>query len=112
MLLPQYGMSRLVDRLARAGYAVREACPVDGRGQMVSITAAGRALQKKMWEAYAAAIERHVGNKLTLSQAEQLNALLRKLVLCPTMDFASSALAAKTEAAHARRRKPPATRPA
>src|SRR5262245_23988049 len=60
MLLPQYSMSRLIDRLAEAGLAERKICPVDGRGQFVAITASGRALQKKMWETYARAIERHV----------------------------------------------------
>lgn len=106
MLLPQYGMSRLVDRLEHAGFARREACPVDGRGQMVAITPAGRALQKKMWEPYAAAIERHVGAKLTAEQAEQLGALLHKLAPCPTTDLASSTLAAKMAA-----RPRPGTRP-
>jgi DNA-binding MarR family transcriptional regulator len=37
MLLPQYSTSRLVD----AGLAAREACPDDGRGQIVAITPAG-----------------------------------------------------------------------
>ena len=90
MLLPQYGMSRLVDRLVRAGLVTREACPVDGRGQMVAITAAGRALQKRMWKTYAAAIERHVGTKLSCPEARQLDVLLEKLVRCPTADLAAS----------------------
>jgi DNA-binding MarR family transcriptional regulator len=97
MLLPQYGMSRLVDRLENAGLAQREACPVDGRGQMVAVTPTGRSLQKKMWETYAAAIERHVGAKLTPAQAEQLGTLLHKLAPCPTTDLASLPLAAKRE---------------
>src|SRR5882757_10235350 len=61
MLLPQYATSRLVDRLVEAGLAERQICPVDGRGQYVAITQAGRAMQKKMWETYSSAIERHVG---------------------------------------------------
>ena len=90
MLLPQYGMSRLIDRMARAGLVVREACPVDGRGQMVAITAAGRALQKRMWATYAAAIERHVGAKLSCSEARQLEAMLKKLSACATANLAAS----------------------
>jgi DNA-binding MarR family transcriptional regulator len=79
MLLPQYSTSRLIDRLVKAGLAAREACPVDGRGQVVAITATGRALQKKMWVTYAGAIERHVGSKLSSEDATMLHDLLGKL---------------------------------
>jgi DNA-binding MarR family transcriptional regulator len=80
MLLPQYSTSRLVDRLVEAGLAERQTCPVDGRGQFVVITAAGRNLQKKMWETYSAAIERHVGAKLSNKEAASLCDLLGRLV--------------------------------
>ena len=79
MLLPQYSTSRLVDRLAKAGLVERKTCPVDGRGQYVAITTAGRNLQKKMWDAYAAAIERHVGAKLSNKEAATLCDLLGRL---------------------------------
>jgi DNA-binding MarR family transcriptional regulator len=79
MLLPQYSTSRLTERLARAGLAVREVCPMDRRGQFIAITAEGRALQKRMWEAYAAAIERHVGTRLSNEDAGRLCELLGKL---------------------------------
>src|SRR3954470_5660843 len=42
MLLPQYSTSRLIDRLAEAGLVERKTCPIDGRGQYVAITHAGR----------------------------------------------------------------------
>jgi DNA-binding MarR family transcriptional regulator len=79
MLLPQYSTSRLIDRLVDAGLAAREACPDDGRGQIVAITPAGRALQNAMWTAYAVAIERHVGSKLSNEDAVALYELLGKL---------------------------------
>jgi DNA-binding MarR family transcriptional regulator len=79
MLLPQYSTSRLVDRLTAAGLVERRECPVDGRGQMVVITLAGRNLQKRMWDAYASAIERHVGTKLSNKEAAGLCDLLGKL---------------------------------
>jgi len=79
MLVPQYGMSRLIDRLVKAGLVVREACADDRRGQVIAITEAGRALQKSMWAAYAPAIERHVGSKLSAGEAAQLHALLGRL---------------------------------
>jgi DNA-binding MarR family transcriptional regulator len=80
MLLPQYSTSRLVERLCAAGLAERKSCPSDGRGQVVAITPAGRALQRKMWGAYAASIERHVGAKLSNSEAASLCDLLGRLV--------------------------------
>jgi len=80
MLLPQYSTSRLIDRLEKAGLVRRRACPVDGRGQMVQITASGRRLQQEMWPAYAAAIERHVGCKLSCDEAQRLAELLAKLL--------------------------------
>lgn len=79
MLLPQYSMSRLIERMEAAGYVERKSCPVDGRSFHVCITTAGRALQKKMWDVYGAAIERHVGNKLSKGEATSLCNLLGKL---------------------------------
>lgn len=82
MMLPQYSTSRLVDRLVEAGLAQRQTCPVDGRGQFVAITQAGRTMQKKMWETYSAAIERHVGSKLSNKDAATLCELLGRLSSC------------------------------
>jgi DNA-binding MarR family transcriptional regulator len=79
LLLAQYNLSRLLDRLETAAYIERAACPDDGRGQIVAITAAGRALVKKMWPTYRAAIARHVGAKLSEDEAARLAALLGKL---------------------------------
>lgn len=83
MLLPQYSMSRLVDRLVKADLVVRKVCPVDGRGQFVEITPAGQKLRQKMWPAYATAIERHVGAKLSRDEVSRLGDLLGKLVQEP-----------------------------
>jgi hypothetical protein len=45
----------------------------------VAITQGGRNLQKKMWDTYSAAIERHVGAKLSNKDAAQLCDLLGRL---------------------------------
>ena len=79
MLIPQYSASRLIDRLVEEGLAARRECKVDKRGQFIEITEAGRELQKKMWNAYSAAIEKHVGSKLTDADATKLCALLDRL---------------------------------
>jgi hypothetical protein len=36
-------------------------------------------MQKKMWSAYAAAIERHVGSRLSTAEASKLSHLLDRL---------------------------------
>jgi DNA-binding MarR family transcriptional regulator len=79
MLLPQYSTSRLIDRLVDEGLAARRECKIDKRGQFVEITETGRELQKKMWSAYSAAIEKHVGSKLSDADAARLCALLDRL---------------------------------
>lgn len=79
MALPQYSTSRLVDRMQSAGLVVRKACPVDGRGQFIAITDAGRAMREEMWRTYGESLERHVGSKLREAEAAQLRDLLGKL---------------------------------
>ncbi len=80
MLLAQYNLSRLVDRIERAGYVERRACEKDGRGQLIAITAAGRAIRRKMWPVYAQAIETAVGQHLSGKEADALDSLLGKLI--------------------------------
>ena len=79
MLIPQYSTSRLIDRLVDEGLAARRECRSDKRGQFVEITENGRELQKKMWNAYSAAIEKHVGSKLSDTDAMKLCGLLDRL---------------------------------
>ena len=78
-LLPQYNVSRLVDRLERAGFLERQPCPEDGRGSLLRATDSGRTLLRSMWPAYADAIERHVGSRLSGQEAKDLARLLKKL---------------------------------
>ena len=90
MLLPQYSTSRLIERLVEEGLAVRRECKIDKRGQFVEITESGRELQKKMWQSYSAAIERHIGSKLSDADALKLSGLLDRLGC--SCDGASSAV--------------------
>jgi DNA-binding MarR family transcriptional regulator len=80
MLLAQYKLSRLIDRIEAAGYVERRACEADGRGHVIIITDAGRALRRKMWPIYARAIESAVGRHLSDTQAEALEKILGQLV--------------------------------
>ena len=53
---------------------------IDGRNNVLLITAKGRALRRAMWPVYAAAIEEHFGARLSQAEAEQLAAPAGKLV--------------------------------
>jgi DNA-binding MarR family transcriptional regulator len=78
-LLAQYNLSRLLDRLERAGLVAREPCDDDGRGQWAVITDKGRAAQARTWKVYAKSIQRHVGEKLDDKAAVALADLLGRL---------------------------------
>jgi DNA-binding MarR family transcriptional regulator len=79
LLLPQYSLSRLLARLEAAGLIERGACPGDGRGQVIAITDAGRAMRARMWPVYAAALQQAIGARLTAAEAGRLAGLLDKL---------------------------------
>ena len=79
MLFAQYNLSRLIDRMAAAGYVARAASEEDGRGQRLSITRSGRAIQRRIWPVYAAAIEEAVGRHLSDTEAQTLADLLGRL---------------------------------
>jgi DNA-binding MarR family transcriptional regulator len=80
MLLAQYNLSRLVDRLERAGYVERRVCKDDRRGQVIEITPAGKAIRRRMWSVYGPAIQAAVGNHLSPKEIGTLDALLGALI--------------------------------
>jgi DNA-binding MarR family transcriptional regulator len=76
MLIPQYNISRLIDRMARAGHVERLSCDADGRGQIVRMTPEGKALQRKMWPVYPSFLEREFASRLSEAEAKRLAELL------------------------------------
>ncbi len=80
LLLPQYGLSRLLARLEAAGYIKRWRCEEDGRGQVVSITDEGRGVRRRMWPVYAGALQSAIGEKLNEAEAEEMSRLLGLLL--------------------------------
>jgi DNA-binding MarR family transcriptional regulator len=80
VLLAQYNLCRLVDRLEREGLVHRQPSPADGRSNLLVITDKGRQLRERMWPAYAAAIQNHLGSRLSCEEARQLASLLGRLV--------------------------------
>ncbi len=80
MLLAQYSISRLVERLERADLLDRRPDPDDGRGRLLVLTQPGRDLLQAMWPAYAAAIQRHLGAALDKQEAVRMASLLQKVL--------------------------------
>jgi DNA-binding MarR family transcriptional regulator len=83
LLLPQYGLSRLLARMEAAGLVRRASCPEDGRGQKMALTDAGRAMRRRMWPVYATAVHKAVGARLSPDEAEGLSCLLERLIAPP-----------------------------
>ena len=80
MLLAQYNLSRLIDRMEEAGYVERRALKEDRRGQAIVITAAGKTLRRRMWSVYGPAIQAAIGDHLSPKQIDTLSALLGALI--------------------------------
>ena len=80
MLLSQYNLSRLIDRIEKAGYVERRACKDDGRGQFIDITAAGKEIRRRIWNVYGPAIQEALGARLSETEIADLSGLLGKLI--------------------------------
>jgi DNA-binding MarR family transcriptional regulator len=80
LLLAQYNLSRLLDRIEHEGLIDRAPCPQDGRGQVLHLTANGRSMRNAMWPVYAQAIEAALGSCLDETEAETLSALLARII--------------------------------
>jgi DNA-binding MarR family transcriptional regulator len=79
VLLSQPALSRLVDRLAERGLVERCADPADGRGVRLSLTAAGRDLQRQVGRRHARSVARAMTAGLGPAELRQLEALCQKL---------------------------------
>jgi DNA-binding MarR family transcriptional regulator len=75
-LLRRYNVSRIVDRMEADGLVTRRPSPEDARGTVVRITSKGRALRRRMWPVYAAAIEENFAGRYGEKDLERLAALL------------------------------------
>lgn len=81
LLLPQYHLSRLLERIEKKGYLERHAIAEDGRGQRLVISKSGVKIRKAMWHIYGPAIQTAVGERLEAAEASMLAKLLDKLIV-------------------------------
>jgi DNA-binding MarR family transcriptional regulator len=76
--LSRSNLTRLCDRLEKAGAIERVRSPEDGRGQFAQMTPAGAALLKKMWPVYRRSIESHFARHYSGREAAGLAELLKR----------------------------------
>lgn len=81
LLMPQYGTSRLLGRIERAGYINRVACDGDGRGHVVQITDAGKVVRKRMWPIYQRCLVDIFEGQINVDEADTLKNLLGRVGL-------------------------------
>lgn len=79
LMIPQYAVSRLVDRMAERGLVARLPCPVDGRGQMLRATDPGLELLDDMWPVYRDAIASRFAGRLAADDLAVLAEILDRL---------------------------------
>lgn len=79
VVLSRSNLTRLADRLQDAGLIERVAAAEDRRGAYCVITTSGRALRKRMWPVYQAAVERHFGAHVSDKEAGQLGEILARV---------------------------------
>ena len=73
-------VTRLTDRMQKAGLVSRSDCPVDGRGTVCELTAKGRALRAKMWTVYKKQIDNLFGKHLNAGEADAMAAALERII--------------------------------
>lgn len=83
VLLSQPAMSRMVDRLADRGLIRREADPADGRSVLVSLSDAGRSIQRRIGRRHARDVARAMTADLGPAELRQLEEICLKLAATP-----------------------------
>jgi DNA-binding MarR family transcriptional regulator len=79
VLLSQPALSRLVDRLAERGLVEQGSDPADGRCTLLSLTQAGRALQRQVGRQHARGVARAMTAGLDPAELRQLETICLKL---------------------------------
>jgi DNA-binding MarR family transcriptional regulator len=70
--LTKSGLTRAVDRLESVGLIERRACPSDGRGQLIALTAKGRQTLRRAAPEFFRAVARHFADHLSEREIETL----------------------------------------
>jgi DNA-binding MarR family transcriptional regulator len=77
-------LSHAVDRLEEHGWVHRTSCPTDKRGAFALLTEAGLAVLVDTAPKHVESVRRHVFDRLTAEQVEQLGAISERIAGCST----------------------------
>ena len=76
----QYSVSRMVDRLEKAGLVQRAPCEDDRRGWRIILTGEGRTARSAMWEVYSGVLKENFIDRLSGKQVRALDEILGDLL--------------------------------
>jgi DNA-binding MarR family transcriptional regulator len=79
-VISRSNLTRLVDRLESVGLVERERAEEDRRGAFAVVTAEGRAMRRKMWPVYSAAIRELFEEHIDEREAAQMGGSLRRIL--------------------------------
>ena len=80
LVLTRFNLTRLVDRLVEAGLVARRKTSEDRRGLYAVLTEKGRAMRRRMWPVYRAAIAELFNQHLDGARHDVVQGVLRKLL--------------------------------
>ncbi|GAB4378232.1 MAG: helix-turn-helix domain-containing protein [Elainellaceae cyanobacterium] len=80
LLINRTNVTRLTDRLEKAGLLCREACQDDRRGAFAVLTEAGLAMQQTMWKVYSQSIQEYFARHLDDEEVRVLTIALQRIL--------------------------------
>lgn len=80
VLLSKSGLTRLVDRMQRAGLVERAACPSDRRGTFARLTDHGMQVLRDAAPTHVRGVEHHFASHLDDEEAALLERLMRRMI--------------------------------
>ena len=81
LLLSKSGVTRLIDRMQRAGLAKRQSCSTDRRVVYAAVTRRGRKVLAEATPFFQAALSDHFSRHLSAADVRSLRTILRKLLM-------------------------------
>lgn len=79
-VISRSNVTRLTDRMEKAGLVARTDCPEDRRGITCSLTDAGRTMRARMWPVYREQINALFGSQIDAREAASLAEMLERII--------------------------------
>lgn len=80
LVFSRSGVTRLIDRLGRAGLVERASCPSDRRGMYAVLTDSGRSTYERARPAVERAVEEHFARHLDAAEAAGLTSMMARII--------------------------------